>query len=134
MCYAGWMGEACDLKACPRDCHNRGYCVNGTCDCVSPWAGADCSAQPCPDNCSNRGVCKNDKCYCPVGYTGDACQTRVLSAKWARTSRYGANAALMPEGAPGELRERSGRPFAAFLEMARAPPEKPPTTPHEVEV
>ena len=94
VCYAGWMGEACNLKACAHDCNNRGYCLNGTCECAPPWTGPDCSVQPCPNQCSNRGVCRNDKCYCPAGYTGDACQTRVLSAKWARTSRYGSDAAL----------------------------------------
>jgi hypothetical protein len=53
--------------------------------------------QPCPNECSHRGVCHGDKCYCPAGYTGDACQTKVLAAKWARTARYGASAALTPD-------------------------------------
>ena len=67
------------------------------CECASPWTGADCSVQPCPNECSHRGVCHGDKCYCPAGYTDDACQTKVLAAKWARTSRYGTSAALTPD-------------------------------------
>ena len=100
VCYAGWMGDACNLQACPNDCHGRGYCVGGKCQCEAPWTGDDCSVQPCPDNCNNRGVCRNDRCYCPAGYTGDACQTRVLAAKWARTSKYlHENTALQPSDA-----------------------------------
>ena len=131
------MGDACNLRSCPNDCSQRGYCINGTCDCIGSWRGADCSVQPCPNNCSGIGVCTADRCYCPAGYTGDACQTRVVSARWSRSSRH-ADTALLPSSAPGGAGTPSAaaappsswlrRVTSSFLEVQREAPRVPRAT------
>ena len=104
VCYHGYVGDACNLRACPRDCSGRGTCNDGTCECAPPWTGADCSVQPCPNNCSNVGMCKNDACYCPPGYTGDACQTRVYAPKWERFGGLAGAGVLLPQVEGGVAR------------------------------
>ena len=82
--------------------------------------------QPCPSNCSNIGVCTADRCYCPAGFTGDACQTRVLSAQWARSARYGADTALMPPSVEGSSPTTLEGTSPNFIELGfmrgRVPP------------
>ena len=43
-CEAGWHGDACGLRTCPKDCHRRGRCLDGRCICAARYAGAACEA------------------------------------------------------------------------------------------
>jgi hypothetical protein len=73
---------------CPKDCTNRGQCIQGLCTCYIGFAGTDCGIQcpgkvdPCPDKtpcyCSGHGTCSitDGKCFCKNGWSGDDCNTK----------------------------------------------------------
>ncbi|XP_026867165.2 tenascin-N [Electrophorus electricus] len=72
-CDPGWTGLDCSTSACPEDCNDNGYCVDGHCVCHAGYAGHDCSLLACPDNCSDRGHCVDGHCVCHAGYAGHDC-------------------------------------------------------------
>ena len=41
-CAVGFMGKACDKKACGSGCGN-GRCVDGACMCNRGWGGDNCN-------------------------------------------------------------------------------------------
>jgi len=83
-CYAGYMGHACDLRACPTgirwigmasgtdtlhetlvECSGVGKCDrrSGLCKCSLPYSGRGCERVGCPDTstgltpCNGNGMC-----------------------------------------------------------------------------
>lgn len=64
---------------CKNACSKHGWCVNGTCHCLTGWNGIDCSsvvsslATTCPKNCSGHGECHGSECICDLGYSGLDC-------------------------------------------------------------
>lgn len=44
-CKPGYVGADCTLKlkSCPKNCNNKGLCLNGICMCGAGWNGDDCS-------------------------------------------------------------------------------------------
>eukprot|EP00301_Raphidiophrys_heterophryoidea_P011585 c17725_g1_i1.p1 GENE.c17725_g1_i1~~c17725_g1_i1.p1 ORF type:complete len:763 (-),score=113.98 c17725_g1_i1:159-2447(-) len=67
--------------SCQLDCHWRGKCVNGGCQCFHGWGGTLCNeARPwCPQNCLGHGVCSTEtfECRCDVGFAGVNCSIVV---------------------------------------------------------
>ncbi|RWS12485.1 teneurin-m-like protein [Dinothrombium tinctorium] len=57
MCDNRWMGPDCSQEGCPRNCNNRGECVERDneweCECNPNWAGHDCSI-PLEKDCSDK--------------------------------------------------------------------------------
>uniref|UniRef100_G3PTD5 Zmp:0000000846 n=1 Tax=Gasterosteus aculeatus TaxID=69293 RepID=G3PTD5_GASAC len=58
---------------CPKDCHGRGLCQNGTCRCDAGYAGEDCGGRTCANNCHGNGFCADGACVCAAGFSGDDC-------------------------------------------------------------
>ncbi|XP_071980915.1 tenascin-X-like isoform X3 [Engystomops pustulosus] len=75
-CRDGYMGDQCQLRTCPEDCHDQGRCVHGRCICFEGFSGASCAHKTCPDNCNYHGRCEDGACVCDAGFTGDDCSTR----------------------------------------------------------
>ena len=88
LCEPGWLGLACDVRACEvgpatsvGSCGGHGSCVGlqlaggdgGTaCACHDGWRGAGCTERACPAGvgatngleCSGHGDCVQGPCYC----------------------------------------------------------------------
>ena len=88
LCEPGWLGLACDVRACEvgpatsaGSCGAHGTCVGlqlrgsegGTaCACHDGWRGVGCTERACPAGtgaangleCSGRGDCVQGPCYC----------------------------------------------------------------------
>jgi len=85
LCDVGWVGPACQMRACPGDCTGRGTCSqDSTCVCFPGWKGDDCSVLACPGSTvsghelpcggAERGACGDDAmCSCHDGWTGPTC-------------------------------------------------------------
>ena len=63
------------LEICPKNCNDKGDCLNGECKCKKGWSGLDCSIEICKNNCNNNGICvdqdkPNGKCDCFKNYFG----------------------------------------------------------------
>lgn len=53
-CEEGWMGAACDQRACHPRCAEHGTCRDGKCECSPGWNGEHCTigmAGPGPGVC-----------------------------------------------------------------------------------
>ncbi|CAG2174704.1 unnamed protein product, partial [Oppiella nova] len=81
----------CDTFSCNRDIrgqacggHQRGYCCDGICHCVTGWSGATCDCSTSNSTCiydelsnktcSGHGDCRCGSCYCNDGYYGQYCE------------------------------------------------------------
>lgn len=42
-CEEGWMGTACDQRACHPRCNEHGTCRDGKCECSPGWNGEHCT-------------------------------------------------------------------------------------------
>lgn len=42
-CEEGWIGAACDQRACHPRCEEHGQCHDGTCICQPGWEGEHCN-------------------------------------------------------------------------------------------
>lgn len=42
-CDEGWMGTACDQRACHPRCNEHGTCRDGKCECSPGWNGEHCT-------------------------------------------------------------------------------------------
>lgn len=44
-CEVGYIGLTCmtKMESCPKDCSDKGLCMNGKCMCGAGWQGEDCS-------------------------------------------------------------------------------------------
>lgn len=42
-CEEGWVGAACDQRACHPRCEEHGHCHDGTCICQPGWEGQHCN-------------------------------------------------------------------------------------------
>mmetsp|Transcript_119610 Transcript_119610/g.194548 ORF Transcript_119610/g.194548 Transcript_119610/m.194548 type:complete len:879 (-) Transcript_119610:89-2725(-) len=63
---------------CPRQCSNRGNCVEGSCLCYSGFFSSDCSKVSC---CNGRGACpasEGDSCKCDPGWSGKNCEAELV--------------------------------------------------------
>ena len=80
-----WLGEACEVRACPGktveglDCNGQGTCdvdpltSKYHCNCERGFYGDACSIT-CPQDCSGHGKCgKTGECACESGWIGLAC-------------------------------------------------------------
>ena len=120
-CEPGWYGHACGLKACPRDCHGRGRCLEGRCVCSAPYSGNDCGATLPPsaaavaDEDTTPGACElacTRKCVrqCPL--------QRVLPTL-ARGCRYQECARACVRGCGVGASGGTEAPPAAMVESSR---------------
>uniref|UniRef100_A0A8C5N044 Tenascin-X n=1 Tax=Leptobrachium leishanense TaxID=445787 RepID=A0A8C5N044_9ANUR len=72
-CKDGFMGDRCQLRTCPEDCHDQGRCMDGRCYCFEGYFGSDCGSKGCPNNCHDRGQCEDGVCVCDSGFSGVDC-------------------------------------------------------------
>uniref|UniRef100_A0A8C4UBP4 Tenascin n=1 Tax=Falco tinnunculus TaxID=100819 RepID=A0A8C4UBP4_FALTI len=79
VCEPGWKGPNCSEPDCPRNCFNRGLCVQGRCLCTEGFTGEDCSQAACPSDCNDQGKCMDGVCVCFEGYTGPDCSEELCS-------------------------------------------------------
>jgi len=83
-CYAGFLGDACQLYQCtdPK-CSGYGTCdtTQGLCVCNTGFEGTICQFRNCPNACSGRGTCQRTTgtCSCQPGYVGIDCSTNGSS-------------------------------------------------------
>ncbi|XP_030598758.1 tenascin-like [Archocentrus centrarchus] len=73
ICEPGWKGPNCTEPACPRNCQERGHCVDGKCKCFKGFAGEDCSIEVCSVDCGAHGQCVGGICVCTDGFSGEDC-------------------------------------------------------------
>ncbi|KGL95792.1 Tenascin-R, partial [Charadrius vociferus] len=109
VCEPGWKGPNCSEPDCPRNCFNRGLCVQGKCICTEGFAGEDCSQATCPsDYCHNRGRCVEGRCECDNGFTGEDCGELSCPNDCHQHGRCVNGRCVCHEGFMGEdCRERS---------------------------
>ena len=90
VCDLGWLGDACQYRACPAECSRHGACLSGgICACDAGWKGIDCATPRCPadarsadpDNeCGGHGQCTpTGRCRCWPGWSGVACERPVCA-------------------------------------------------------
>ncbi|XP_024919138.1 teneurin-1, partial [Cynoglossus semilaevis] len=86
-CEEGWVGAACDQRACHPRCEEHGHCHDGTCICQPGWEGQHCNMvthdldivvkDGCPGLCSGHGRCTLEqsgwRCVCQAGWSGPGC-------------------------------------------------------------
>ncbi|XP_005720190.1 tenascin isoform X5 [Pundamilia nyererei] len=80
ICEPGWKGPNCTEPECPKNCRDRGHCVDGKCKCFKGFAGEDCSFEACSVDCSVHGQCVGGVCVCTDGFFGEDCsQSKCLN-------------------------------------------------------
>ncbi|XP_042079199.1 tenascin isoform X3 [Haplochromis burtoni] len=80
ICEPGWKGPNCTEPECPKNCRDRGHCVDGKCKCFKGFAGEDCSFEVCSVDCSVHGQCVGGICVCTDGFFGEDCsQSKCLN-------------------------------------------------------
>uniref|UniRef100_A0A669AW94 Tenascin C n=1 Tax=Oreochromis niloticus TaxID=8128 RepID=A0A669AW94_ORENI len=80
ICEPGWKGPNCTEPECPKNCQDRGHCVDGKCKCFKGFAGEDCSIEACSVDCSMHGQCVGGVCVCTDGFFGEDCsQSKCLN-------------------------------------------------------
>ncbi|KAG8506917.1 Teneurin-3, partial [Galemys pyrenaicus] len=83
-CEDGWMGAACDQRACHPRCTEHGTCHDGKCECSPGWNGEHCTIEGCPGLCNGNGRCTLDlngwHCVCQLGWRGAGCDTSMETA------------------------------------------------------
>ncbi|XP_054853586.1 tenascin isoform X2 [Eublepharis macularius] len=77
ICEPGWKGPNCSEPECPKNCNNRGQCVNGRCICDEGFTGEDCGQLACPGDCNDQGKCVDGQCVCFDGFAGEDCSLEV---------------------------------------------------------
>ncbi|XP_042335085.1 tenascin isoform X3 [Sceloporus undulatus] len=77
ICEPGWKGPNCSEAECPRNCNNRGRCVNGKCICDEGYTRDDCGERTCPGDCNDQGKCVDGQCVCFDGYAGEDCSLEI---------------------------------------------------------
>ncbi|TKS84912.1 Tenascin [Collichthys lucidus] len=73
LCEPGWKGPNCSEPACPKNCHDRGRCVDEKCECFKGFTGDDCALEDCPVDCGVHGQCVGGVCVCSDGFFGEDC-------------------------------------------------------------
>ncbi|KFM09516.1 Tenascin-R, partial [Aptenodytes forsteri] len=109
ICEPGWKGPNCSEPDCPRNCFNRGLCVQGKCCvCNEGYTGEDCGELRCPNDCNNRGRCVEGRCECDNGFTGEDCGELSCPNDCHQHGRCIDGRCVCHEGFTGEdCRERS---------------------------
>ncbi|XP_069628310.1 tenascin isoform X3 [Haliaeetus albicilla] len=102
VCEPGWKGPNCSEPDCPRNCFNRGLCVQGKCVCNEGFAGEDCSQATCPSDCNDQGKCMDGVCVCFEGYTGTDCSEELCSQGCSVHGRCVSGRCVCHEGFTGE--------------------------------
>ncbi|XP_054076990.1 tenascin isoform X2 [Rissa tridactyla] len=102
ICEPGWKGPNCSEPDCPRNCFNRGLCVQGKCICNEGFAGEDCSQATCPSDCNDQGKCVDGVCVCFEGYTGTDCSEELCSQGCSVHGRCVSGRCVCHEGFTGE--------------------------------
>uniref|UniRef100_A0A8C0BL03 Tenascin n=1 Tax=Buteo japonicus TaxID=224669 RepID=A0A8C0BL03_9AVES len=102
VCEPGWKGPNCSEPDCPRNCFNRGLCVQGKCICNEGFIGEDCSQATCPSDCNDQGKCMDGVCVCFEGYTGTDCSEEVCSQGCSVHGRCVSGRCVCHEGFTGE--------------------------------
>ncbi|XP_074912277.1 tenascin isoform X2 [Buteo buteo] len=102
VCEPGWKGPNCSEPDCPRNCFNRGLCVQGKCICNEGFTGEDCSQATCPSDCNDQGKCMDGVCVCFEGYTGTDCSEEVCSQGCSVHGRCVSGRCVCHEGFTGE--------------------------------
>lgn len=102
VCEPGWKGPNCSEPDCPRNCFNRGFCVQGKCICNDGFTGEDCSQATCPSDCNDQGKCMDGVCVCFEGYTGTDCSEELCSQGCSVHGRCMSGRCVCHEGFTGE--------------------------------
>ncbi|XP_048822132.1 tenascin isoform X2 [Lagopus muta] len=102
VCEPGWKGPNCSEPACPRNCLNRGLCVQGKCICEEGFTGEDCSQAACPSDCNDQGKCVDGVCICFEGYTGPDCGEELCPHGCSIHGRCVGGRCVCHEGFTGE--------------------------------
>ncbi|XP_052670759.1 tenascin isoform X1 [Harpia harpyja] len=102
VCEPGWKGPNCSEPDCPRNCFNRGLCVQGKCICNEGFTGEDCSQATCPSDCNDQGKCMDGVCVCFEGYTGTDCSEELCSQGCSMHGRCVSGRCVCHEGFTGE--------------------------------
>uniref|UniRef100_A0A8D0LBZ6 Tenascin n=1 Tax=Sphenodon punctatus TaxID=8508 RepID=A0A8D0LBZ6_SPHPU len=102
ICEPGWKGLNCSEPDCPKNCNNRGRCINGKCICDEGFTGEDCSVVTCPGDCSDQGKCINGICVCFEGYSGDDCSQEVCPVPCSEHGKCVNGQCICHEGFTGE--------------------------------
>ncbi|XP_064026907.1 tenascin isoform X1 [Pogoniulus pusillus] len=102
ICEPGWKGPNCSEPDCPRNCFNRGLCVQGKCVCHDGFTGEDCGQATCPSDCNDQGKCVEGVCVCFEGYTGTDCGQELCSQGCSVHGRCVNGRCLCHEGFTGE--------------------------------
>ncbi|KAM9594728.1 tenascin isoform 1-T2 [Morphnus guianensis] len=102
VCEPGWKGPNCSEPDCPRNCFNRGLCVQGKCICNEGFTGEDCSQATCPSDCNDQGKCMDGVCVCFEGYTGTDCSEELCSQGCSVHGRCVSGRCVCHEGFTGE--------------------------------
>ncbi|KAM6237735.1 tenascin isoform 2-T3 [Spheniscus humboldti] len=102
ICEPGWKGPNCSEPDCPRNCFNRGLCVQGKCICNEGFTGEDCSQATCPFDCNDQGKCVDGVCMCFEGYTGTDCSEELCTQGCSVHGRCMSGQCVCHEGFTGE--------------------------------
>ncbi|KAM6372097.1 tenascin isoform 6-T6 [Pluvialis apricaria] len=102
ICEPGWKGPNCSEPDCPRNCFNRGLCVQGKCICNEGFTGEDCSQATCPSDCNDQGKCVDGVCVCFEGYTGTDCSEELCSQGCSVHGRCVSGQCVCDEGFTGK--------------------------------
>ncbi|XP_009280526.1 PREDICTED: tenascin isoform X2 [Aptenodytes forsteri] len=102
ICEPGWKGPNCSEPDCPRNCFNRGLCVQGKCVCNEGFTGEDCSQATCPFDCNDQGKCVDGVCMCFEGYTGTDCSEELCTQGCSVHGRCMNGQCVCHEGFTGE--------------------------------
>ncbi|XP_009317543.1 PREDICTED: tenascin [Pygoscelis adeliae] len=102
ICEPGWKGPNCSEPDCPRNCFNRGLCVQGKCVCNEGFTGEDCSQATCPFDCNDQGKCVDGVCMCFEGYTGTDCSEELCTQGCSVHGRCMSGQCVCHEGFTGE--------------------------------
>ncbi|NXA18318.1 TENA protein, partial [Ibidorhyncha struthersii] len=102
ICEPGWKGPNCSEPDCPRNCFNRGLCVQGKCICNEGFTGEDCSRATCPSDCNDQGKCVDGVCVCFEGYTGTDCSEELCSQGCSVHGRCVSGQCVCHEGFTGK--------------------------------
>ncbi|XP_076211468.1 tenascin isoform X1 [Aptenodytes patagonicus] len=102
ICEPGWKGPNCSEPDCPRNCFNRGLCIQGKCVCNEGFTGEDCSQATCPFDCNDQGKCVDGVCMCFEGYTGTDCSEELCTQGCSVHGRCMNGQCVCHEGFTGE--------------------------------
>uniref|UniRef100_A0A8C9M317 Tenascin XB n=1 Tax=Panthera tigris altaica TaxID=74533 RepID=A0A8C9M317_PANTA len=102
VCRAGFSGDDCSLRSCPRGCSQRGRCEDGRCVCDDGYSGEDCSVRRCPRDCSQHGLCQDGVCTCWEGYAGEDCGLRTCPSNCHQRGRCEDGRCVCDDGYSGE--------------------------------